>query len=92
MKKRIHVFVSGLVQGVFFRYHTRQNAMQIGLTGFAKNLEDGRVEVVAEGDEEKLKQFLEIIKKGPQGADVEKFDLKWEDAKDEFAAFEIRRY
>ena len=52
-EKRVHIFVSGLVQGVFFRDSTRQKAQELGITGWVRNLIDGRVEIVAEGEKGK---------------------------------------
>ena len=88
--KRIHAIVSGLVQGVWFRRHTVDWANELGLKGFAKNLPDGSVEVVAEGSEISLKKLVEKLKLGPPAAKVEKIDLKWENPKNEFSNFETR--
>ncbi len=63
--KALHAFVSGRVQGVGYRAFTRDVARKLGLKGFVKNLPDGRVEVYAEGDEEKLKALLEKLYHGP---------------------------
>ncbi len=89
MKARVHAFVSGRVQGVFFRDFTRRWAQMLGLTGWVRNVFDGRVEVVAEGEEESLKQFLEKLHEGPPLAQVEKVDVTWEEAKGEFTDFRI---
>lgn len=77
--KRIHCFFSGKVQGVFFRDNTKMKAVSLGLVGFVRNLEDGRVEVVAEGEEEKLKELLEFCKKGEWGAEVTGIEINWEE-------------
>ena len=87
---RCHVFVSGMVQGVFFRAFTKENAEKLGLTGFARNLSDGRVEAVIEGEEDKIKELLEILRKGPPGSSVSNIDVKWEEARNEFQRFGIR--
>ncbi|MBM3284859.1 MAG: acylphosphatase, partial [Candidatus Aminicenantes bacterium] len=84
MKARVHVFVSGSVQGVFFRDHTRHWASSLGLTGWVKNLWDGRVEIVAEGDQEKIEALLARLKEGPPAARVEKVEISWEEYKAEF--------
>ncbi|MBM7569898.1 acylphosphatase [Aquibacillus albus] len=63
---RVHMIVSGLVQGVGFRYTTQQRAKEIGVYGWVRNLSDGTVEVEAEGDSKKVDQFIEMIKKGPR--------------------------
>lgn len=89
MKIRAHVFVSGRVQGVFFRDHTRRWAASLGLTGWAKNLWDGRVEVMAEGEKEVLEELIAKLKVGPPAASVENVAVAWEDFKDEFSDFRI---
>jgi len=89
MKARVHIFVSGFVQGVFFRDHTRRWASSLGLTGWVKNLWDGRVEVVAEGDQEKIEALLARLKEGPPSARVEKVDVTWEEYRAEFPDFRI---
>ncbi len=89
MKKRVHIFVSGRVQGVFFRANAKHFAKEMGLTGWTKNLEDGRVELVAEGDEEKLKEWLVLVKRGPVAAKVDGLDVNWEKFQNEFGGFSI---
>lgn len=89
MKARVHVFISGFVQGVFFRDYTRRWASSLGLTGWVKNLWDGRVEVVAEGGEEAIKTLLDRLKDGPPAARVEKVDVTWEEYRAEFTDFRI---
>ncbi len=73
---KLHAFISGRVQGVFFRSSTRAKAEELGLRGWARNLADGRVEVMAEGDEESLKKLLKWLYKGPPDAVVK--DVKYE--------------
>jgi len=82
-KIRAHIFVSGRVQGVFFRAETQERAQQLGLTGWVKNLADGRVEAVFEGDRARVEEMLEWAKKGPSGAIVNDFQLLWEEYKAE---------
>ncbi len=89
MKARCHVFVSGKVQGVFFRANTRDLALLLGINGFVRNLPDGRVEAVFEGDKEKIEKMIEFCKEGPPGAIVEKIDVNWEEYKGEFKDFKI---
>ena len=69
-KKTMHCFVSGRVQGVFFRARTKEQAQLFGLSGWVRNLPDGRVEVVATGDDQQLKQLREWLKHGPEMARV----------------------
>jgi len=78
MNQRIHGFVSGQVQGVFFRAHTQEKAYVLGLTGWVRNLPDRRVEIVAEGQTEKLSSFLAWVRVGPPSARVEGVEVKWE--------------
>jgi len=87
--KRLHIFVSGIVQGVFFRQNTLMKAREIGVYGWVKNLRDGRVEIVCEGDEESLKKMAAWCKKGPEGAYISGLDMQWEEFKDEFKNFRI---
>jgi len=90
MKKSIRILISGRVQGVFFRYSARQRAEELGLTGYAKNLYDGRVEIIAAGDERRLKSFLAWARQGPPGAHVEGVEVKWLPIKNSFPSFTIR--
>jgi acylphosphatase len=72
MKERlsIHCYISGRVQGVFFRANAKKEADLLGITGFARNLPDGRVEVIASGEKDKLINFYAWLKHGPQFARV----------------------
>jgi acylphosphatase len=89
-KIRCHVLVSGRVQGVFFRQNTLERAKTLGLKGWVRNTEDGKVEAVFEGEREKIEKILEWMKVGPPLAKVEKVKIKYEDFKGEFEDFEIR--
>lgn len=90
MKKRAHVFVSGKVQGVFFRQTTKHQAENHGVKGWVKNLPDGRVEAVFEGEDEAVKSIIEYCKRGPSRAKVENIELKWETPIGEFTSFRTR--
>lgn len=68
MKNRMTAHVHGHVQGVGFRWWTRSRALELGLAGYAKNLADGRVEVVAEGDETNVEKLLELLQEQPSSA------------------------
>ena len=87
--KCIHLVVSGRVQGVFFRDNTRRKAIALGLKGYAKNLPDRNVEVVAEGKEDKLKELIEFIRKGPGVAMTENIEITRKEPEN-FKNFEIR--
>jgi acylphosphatase len=89
VKVRAHVFVSGRVQGVFFRSETRYEALRNGVTGWIRNLPDDRVEAVFEGDREKVERLVEFARNGPRGARVSRVDVSWENYSGEFADFEI---
>ncbi len=90
MKKRIHVFISGRVQGVFFRYTSKELAEQLGVTGWIRNLPDGRVEAIVEGDEDKIEEMIEFFHKGPPLARVDKVEIIEEEYKGEFKDFRIK--
>lgn len=92
MKKCIHIFYSGHVQGVGFRFTAEDVANQFNLTGWVKNLRDGRVEAVVEGDEEKLKKFLEMMRIGPMRNYIGKEEIIWTEATDEFKDFSIKYF
>lgn len=92
MKKRIHVFISGRVQGVFFRTAAKELADELGVTGWIRNLSDGRVEAVVEGEEEKLMEMIEFFKKGPPLARVDKIEIIEEEYKGEFNTFMIKYF
>ena len=70
-KKRIHAYVSGRVQGVFFRATTRDAALDLGLAGYVRNMADGSVEVVAEGDGRRVDELIAWCRRGPRHAHVE---------------------
>ena len=89
MMKRVHILVSGIVQGVFFRYNTMKKANEFDLRGWVRNLSDGGVELLCEGNNDDVDKMIEWCKKGPQGAYVEKVEIKWEDYAGEFKAFQI---
>jgi acylphosphatase len=78
LKARAHVFVSGRVQGVFFRSQTKHNADRNNVNGWVRNLPDGRLEAVFEGEKEAVDALIEFCKQGPSGARVTKIDLEWE--------------
>ena len=88
--KRVHLYISGLVQGVFYRANTRDEARRLGLTGWVRNLPDGRVEAIVEGEEGRIKELIDWCHQGPPGAQVRDVEVRWEDYKGEFADFEIR--
>ena len=88
--KRAHVYVSGRVQGVYFRSHTQNKALELGLTGWVRNLDDGRVEAVFEGDENAVKQMVEWCGVGEGFARVDDVEVVYEEYKGEFDGFMVR--
>ncbi len=88
--KRARCFISGRVQGVNFRYYTRQQAERLGLRGWVRNLFDGRVEAVFEGEEEAVKRMIAWCRHGPPAARVDEVDVHWEEPKGDFKGFKIR--
>lgn len=90
MKVRAHVFVSGRVQGVFFRSETRYEAKKRHVKGWVRNLPDGRLEAVFEGEEESVKELVEFCKRGPSGARVTGIDVNWENYTGASKDFEIK--
>jgi acylphosphatase len=86
---RAHVFVSGNVQGVFFRQETRSRARSRGLAGWVKNLPDGRVEAVFEGPEETVEQMVEWCRSGPRWAEVVDVEASREEPEG-LEGFEVR--
>jgi len=89
-KIRAHVFVSGKVQGVFYRENTRKKAEKLGVSGWVKNLRDNRVEAVFEGNKSSVEEMVNWARKGPIWAKVEAMDVVWEDCTGQFASFDIR--
>ena len=77
MRSAFHAIVHGLVQGVAFRHYTRMTASGLGLSGWVRNLPDGAVELIAEGERLPLEQLAAWIAHGPDSARVERVDLEW---------------
>lgn len=90
MKVRAHVFVSGRVQGIFFRSETRHEAKKHGVKGWVRNLRDGRVEAVFEGEEKAVKELVDFCQRGPLGARVGHVDVTRGSYTGEFKDFKIR--
>ena len=88
-KARVSLLISGRVQGVFFRLKTREEAANLGLTGWVRNNSGGSVEILAEGEKNNLEQFIEWCKKGSERAQVDGVNVKWQELPFEFKSFEI---
>ena len=88
-KARTRILIRGLVQGVLFRREITNMARRIGITGWVRNLPDGRVEAVAEGEKEILEELVRFCRVGPPGARVTSLEVEWSDFKGEFRGFKI---
>ncbi len=88
-KTRAHVLVNGRVQGVFFRQNIKNQARSRGVNGWVKNLEDGRVEAVFEGEEGAVQALVEFCRHGPRGAYVTDVKVEWEPFREEFKGFDL---
>lgn len=84
-----HVFISGTVQGVGYRYFVRSQAKKLGLTGWVRNTEDGGVEAVLQGDKDKIEEMIGICRQGPMLSEVEHIGFEWEEATNTFQDFII---
>jgi len=89
MVRRASIHVSGFVQGVYYRYSTQRKAEELGLVGTVRNMPDGSVHVISEGEEESILRLIEWCKEGPPGARVDRVDVRWEDPLGRFSGFSI---
>ncbi len=87
--KRAHVWITGRVHGVFFRAYTRDAAQRFGIVGWVRNLRDGRVEAMLEGDEESIRQMIQWCYKGSPLSRVDDVDVVEEPYTGEFNSFVI---
>ena len=87
---RLHGTVTGVVQGVNFRWFTQRRASELGLVGWVRNRPDSSVEFVAEGSRDVLERLLDVVRMGPSTAVVENVDVQWSASTGEFHRFEIR--
>lgn len=89
-KARFHAIVKGYVQGVGFRYYVVDTAVPLGLTGWVRNLWDGDVEVIAEGERGALEKLLAVLRRGPRAAHVSGVNVDWGEYKGEFSSFHLK--
>ncbi len=87
---RARLVISGRVQGVAFRQSTVDEAERVGVAGWARNLPDGRVEVVIEGERRRVEALVAWCRRGPRLARVEDVEVAWEEARGDVASFDIR--
>ncbi len=85
----MHAYVNGIVQGVGFRFFVFQYGVNLGLQGWVRNRYNGEVEVVAEGTQDVLNEFIEKLKEGPQMAQVDEVRVEWFDASGDLQPFTI---
>jgi len=90
MIKTLHAFVTGTVQGVFIRANTKNEAGKLGLTGWVKNLPNGKVEVEASGEEKKLKKLLKFLQNNPGRSRVENVEYEYAEEQLPYDSFEIK--
>lgn len=90
MSKRVHLIISGEVQGVSFRYYTKEHADNLGVKGYVRNLPEGKLGVVIEGEKDAVNKLVEWCKKGPSSANVNNIEIKEEKPTNEFKQFEVR--
>jgi acylphosphatase len=89
-KKRVKLLIKGVVQGVNFRYYTRREALRCHVTGWVRNLPDGSVAAVFEGEEEEVENLVRWCRQGPDSAQVSELIVQPEDYRGEFQSFSIR--
>lgn len=87
---RAHLYIFGRVQRVLYRYNTRREALNLGLTGWVRNLPDGRVEVIAEGEEDQVEKLIQWCREGPPHAIVRGIEVEREPPTDKFETFSIK--
>lgn len=90
INKRLHLFIEGRVQGVFYRDSTRRMAHDLGLPGWVRNLSDGRVEAVFEGPEDLLNQALTWCYQGSPSARVDRIEIDWAEPIEGLTQFKVR--
>ena len=89
MQKEIEVIIKGRVQMVMFRDFAKRKADNFGLYGTVENLNDNSVRIIAQGDENKLKEFIKLLKTGPMFAKVNDVDVRWKKIEEKFTDFKI---
>lgn len=89
--KQVELLISGVVQGVGFRYHTYQIARQLQVVGWVRNLPDGRVQVLAEAESDILDQLIADLKAGPSFSRVQDIEIEWSEPTGQHSSFEVTR-
>jgi len=91
MGARARILITGLVQGVFFRREMTDLARRLGISGWVRNLPNGKVEALAEGERARLDELIRFCHVGPRGAVVRKVEVEWSDYSGEFRGFRITK-
>ncbi len=89
-KTRAHIIVRGLVQGIFFRVNTKEKAQQLGITGWVRNLDSDKVEIIAEEEKKKIEELIKWCKEDSSSARIEEIKIEWQSYKAEFKNFDIK--
>lgn len=92
MKKAVKIIINGTVQGVFFRNFVKEQADKLGLKGFVRNLDNGDVEIIAEGDGAAVEQMIDICKKGPKFAQIRNVTMEERKYSGEYTEFKVLRF
>ena len=92
MKKAVKLVVQGTVQGIFFRQFVKEHADNLGLVGFVRNLENGDVEIITEGEGEQIERLLGFVKKGPEHAQIRHVQIEERKWSGDFKEFKILRF
>jgi acylphosphatase len=88
--KRVRILVEGRLQGMNFRYHTQQEANKLGLTGFVRNLSDGRIEIDAQGNDESIEKLLAWCQEGPQSDHLKSILFRYDELAEHISDFIVR--
>jgi acylphosphatase len=89
MAQRASIRVTGFVQGVYYRYATKEKADELGLTGTVRNMPDGSVAIVCEGERQEIQHLIEWCRHGPPTARVDDVEVKWDESKGAFHRFSV---
>jgi len=87
--KQAHVFITGAVQGVGYRFFVKVHARRFGVVGWVRNLDEGGVECVFQGEEKSVEALVEKCRKGPFLAEVKGVEVNWEEAREEYGDFKV---
>ena len=90
MDVSVHIIVSGMVQGIGFRYFVYSRARNLGLTGYVSNLVDGSVEILAQGERSLVEELIREVKIGPRAAHVSDVKIQWKEPRHQYKEFSIQ--